>query len=98
MKKRAYASKNFDSPAWKTGQTRDSLVQYSRARCSLRHHGWRAKRRWAPAEYLRVSRGVTHAAVRWNTCSRCTFGAISGQYWIALPPVPIDATRRPSSA
>ena len=33
---------------------------------------------------------------RWNTVRCSTSGAIAGTYWIALAPVPIDATRSPA--
>ena len=42
-------------------------------------------------------RGVIQIGVRWNTVRCSTSGAIAGTYWIALAPVPIDATRSPAS-
>jgi hypothetical protein len=36
--------------------------------------------------------------VRWKTCSFATSGWIAGTYWIAEAPVPIEATRLPSSS
>jgi hypothetical protein len=34
-------------------------------------------------------------AVRWNTVSSASFGAISGISWTAVAPVPMTAARRP---
>ncbi len=42
-------------------------------------------------------RGVIQIGVRWNTVRCSTSGAIAGTYWIALAPVPIDATRSPAT-
>src|SRR5579859_1045276 len=43
------------------------------------------------------SLGTIHGGVRWNTERFATLGAISGTNCIALAPVPITATRLPSS-
>src|SRR4051812_40230839 len=42
-------------------------------------------------------RGVIQIGERWNTVTCAADGAIAGTYWIALAPVPIDATRSPST-
>jgi hypothetical protein len=42
--------------------------------------------------------GITHGAVRWKTYSCSTSRRISGTYWIAEAPVPIEATRLPFSS
>ena len=47
---------------------------------------------------LRSGFGMIHGGVRWNSASAFTRGAICGTNWIALAPVPITATRLPSSA
>ena len=39
--------------------------------------------------------GVTQIAVRWNTVSSASFGAICGMSWTAVAPVPMTAARRP---
>ena len=41
--------------------------------------------------------GMIHGGVRWNRFRCETRGAICGTNWIALAPVPITATRLPSS-
>jgi hypothetical protein len=41
---------------------------------------------------------MIHGAVRWKTCICATAGAIAGTNWIAEAPVPITATRLPSTA
>ena len=41
--------------------------------------------------------GTTQPGVRWKIVMCATCGAIAGTNWIALAPVPITATRRPSS-
>ena len=40
---------------------------------------------------------MTHGGVRWKTCICPTSGWILGTNWIAEAPVPITATRSPSS-
>lgn len=43
----------------------------------------------------RSPRGTIHGGVRWNTLRLATLAAISGTNWMALPSVPITATRLP---
>ena len=74
-----------------------SYIHQILQRCRRAANGTRAKRRCCSGVNGPSMRGVIQIGERWNTVSCSTSCAIAGTYWIALAPVPIDATRSPAS-